>query len=90
MIKFLKQIHRFEKLDFKIWRNEGDLDFLESFQQSNLIPNILNFKVANGSLRFSRTYKQCQQLLLKQEIKEKVSIYHFQTKEGIHCSQETY
>ena len=28
--KIVKQIHRFEKLDFKIQKNKADLDFLQS------------------------------------------------------------
>ena len=79
--EIVKQIWRFEKLDFKIGKNEADLDFLQSSQQKNLIPKLLNFKVASSSLRFSRTYKQCQRQLLKQEIKEKESIISKQKKE---------
>ena len=62
-------------------KNEADLDFLQSCQQNNLIPKFLNFKVASSSLRFSRTYKQCQRQLLKQEIKEKISTISKQKKE---------
>ena len=69
----VKQIRRFEKLDFKIQKNEGDLDFLQPFQQNNLIPKFPHFKVASSSLCFSRTYKQCLRQLLKQEIKKKIS-----------------
>ena len=36
--EIIKQIQRFEKLDFKIQKNEADLDFLKSYQQNNLIP----------------------------------------------------
>ena len=79
--EIVKQIRRFEKLDFKIRKNEADLDFLQSCQQNNLIPKFLNFKVASSSLQFSRTYKQCLKQLLKQEIKEKVSIISKQKKE---------
>ena len=79
--KIVKQIRRFEKLDFKIRKNEADLDFLQSCQQNNLIPKFLNFKVASSSHRFSRTYKQCQRELLKQEIKKKMSIISIQMKE---------
>ena len=69
----VKQIRRFEKLDFKIQKNEADLDFLQPFQQNNLIPKFPHFKVASSSLCFSRTYKQCLRQLLKQEIKKKIS-----------------
>ena len=81
--EIVKQIRRFEKLDFKIRKNEANLDFLQSCQQNNLIPKFLNFKVASSSLRFSRTYKQCQRQSLKQEIKEDLSIISEQKKEFI-------
>ena len=68
-------------LDFKIQKNQADLDFLQSCQQNSLIPKFLNFKVASRSLRFSRMYKQCQRQLLKQEIKKKRSIISKQKKE---------
>ena len=54
--EIVKQIPRFEKLDFKIRKNEADLDFLQFCQQNDLILKFLNFKVASSSLRFSRTY----------------------------------
>ena len=53
--EIVKQIPRFEKLDFKIRKNETD--FLQSSRQNNLIPKFLNFKVASSNLCFSRTYK---------------------------------
>ena len=56
LVIMTKQIRRSEKLDFKIWKNEADLDFLKSCQQYNLIPKFLNFKIASSSLRFSRTH----------------------------------
>ena len=77
--EIVKQIPRFEKLDFKIRKNEADLDFLQFCQKNDLILTFLNFKVAISSLRFSRTYKQCER-----------QFYHFQTKERIQCSQEAY
>ena len=64
-----------------MWKSEADLDFLQSCQQNNLMPKFLNFKVANSSLSFLRTYKLCQRQLLKQEIKEKISIIFKQKKE---------
>ena len=84
----VKQIRRFEKLDFKIRKNEADLEFLQSCLDNQLIPKFLNFKVANSGLRFSRTYKQCQQQLLKQEVKEKVSIVSKQKKEFINLKKQ--
>ena len=81
--KAVKLIRRFEKLDFKLRKNEADLDFLQSCQQNHLRPKFLNFKVASSSLHFSRTYKKCQLQLLKQKIKEKVSIISKQKKEVV-------
>ena len=63
--------------------NKADLEILQSCQQNHLRPNFLNFKVASGSLHFSRTYKQCQLQLLKQKIEENVSIISKQKKEVI-------
>ena len=51
--EIVKQICRFEKLDFKVRKDEADLDFSQSCQQNNLIPKFLNFKVASTSLTMS-------------------------------------
>ena len=51
------------------------------FQTNGLTPKFLNFKLANRNLRYSNSYKQCQSLLLKEEIKNKVSILARQKKE---------
>ena len=67
----VKWLRKFEKLDFKIRKNEADLQFLQSCHQEGLTPKFLNFKLASSSLKHSRTYKQCQLMLLKEEIKTK-------------------
>ena len=56
----VKWLRKFEKLDFKIRKNEADLQFLQSCHQEGLTPKFLNFKLASSSLKHSRTYKQCQ------------------------------
>ena len=43
--EIVTQIRRLGKLDFEIRKNESDLEFLQSCQQNNRIPNFLNFKV---------------------------------------------
>ena len=48
---------------------------------SGLTPKFLNFKLARSSLKHSRTYKQCQLMLLKEEIKTKSSIISKQKKD---------
>ena len=77
----VKQLRKFEKLDYKVRKNQGDLEFLKLCQENGLTPKFLNFKLANRNLRYSNSYKQCQSLLLKEEIKNKVSILARQKKE---------
>ena len=77
----VKWLCKFEKLDFKIRKNEANLQFLQSCHQEGLTPKFLDFKLANSSLKHSRTYKQCQLMLLKEEIKTKTSIISKQEKD---------
>ena len=77
----VKWSRNFEKLDFDIRKNEPNLQFLQSCHQQGLTPKFLNFKLASSSLRHSRTYKQCQLMLLKEEIKTKSSIISKQKKD---------
>ena len=77
----VKQLRKFEKLDYKVCKNQGDLEFLKLCQENGLTSKFLNFKLANRNLRYSYSYKQCQSLLLKEEIKNKVSILARQKKE---------
>ena len=77
----VKRFRKFEKLDFKIRKNEADFQFLQSCHQEGLTPKFLNFKLANSSLKYSKTYKQCQLMLLKEEIKTKSSIISKQKKD---------
>ena len=77
----VKQIRKFEKLDYKIRKNEADLELLKSCLHNQLTPTFLNFKVASSNLRYSKTYRKCQRQLLKQEIKDKANIICKQKKE---------
>ena len=77
----VKRFRKFEKLDFKIRKNEADFQFLQSCHQEGLTPKFLNFKLANSSLKHSRTCKQHQSMLLKEEIKTKRSIISKQKKD---------
>ena len=77
----VKQLRKFEKRYYKVRKNQGDLEFLKICQENGLTPKFLNFKLANMNLRYSNSYKQCQSLLLKEEIKNKVSILARQKKE---------
>ena len=77
----VKQLRKFEKLDCKVRKSRGDLEFLKLCQDNGLTPKFLNFKLANRNLRYSNSYKHCQSLLLKEEIRNKVSILARQKKE---------
>ena len=76
----VKQIRKFEKLDFKIRKNEADLEFLTSFQHNQLTPKLLKFKVTSSNLPYSKTYTQCHRQLLKKKIKDKTNIICKQSK----------
>ena len=60
---------------------KGDLEFLKLCEENGLTPKFLNSKLANRNLCYSDSYKPCQSLLLKEEIKNKVSILARQKKE---------
>ena len=77
----VKQLQKFEKLDYKVCKNWSDLEFLKLCQENGLTPKFLNFNIANGNLCYSYSYKQCQYWLLKEGIKNKVSILTRQKKE---------
>ena len=45
----VKQIRKFKKLDYKIRKNEVELEFLTSCQHNKLTPKLLNFQVASNN-----------------------------------------
>ena len=50
-----------------------DINFLEACTRYKVLPTFLKFKVPNATLRNSEAYKQCQEKLLLEEIKNKHS-----------------
>ena len=77
----VKQLWKFGKLDYKVRKNHGDLEFLKLCQENDSTPKFLNFKLANRNLHYSNSYKQCQSLLLNEETKNNFSILARQKKE---------
>ena len=69
----LNKIRRLEKLDFKIRKRELDVEFIQICIENNLMPKFLNFKVPNSALRNSKTYRECQTKLLKEELSNQQS-----------------
>ena len=75
--KIIKRLRKFEKTDYRLRKAEPDLEFLVKCRDNNVIPKILNFSLANRSLRFSLTYAHCQSDLLLEEIRLKISMQEF-------------
>ena len=74
----VKNVTKLEKIDYKYRKLQLDLDFLQTCQHSNVMPEFLRFKLANRNLRSSSAYSTCQKRLLKEEInikKNKIKQY---------------
>ena len=56
----VKRIRKMEKLDYRLRKAELDLQFLCKCDDNNVIPNFLNFRLANSHLQYSSTYRLCQ------------------------------
>ena len=57
------------------------MEFLQLCVDNNLVPKFLNFKVTNGMLRASKTYRDCQRKLLKQELSNRRTQHRTKLKE---------
>ena len=64
----VKELWKFEKVDYSLRKCKLDLTFLLACLQNNIIPKFLNFRVSNSYLKSSRAYHACQIKLLKEEI----------------------
>ena len=53
----LEKIRKFEYLDYRLRKAELGLEFLLRRKDSNVIPNFLNFRITNQSLKASLTYR---------------------------------
>ena len=69
----VKRIRKLEKLDYRLRKTELDLQFLCKCEDNNVIPNFLNFHLANSHLKYSSTYRLCKLNLLREEIRQKRS-----------------
>ena len=75
-----KVVRKFEKIDLRKHKTLLDINFLETCRDSNVTPRFLQFRTANYNLKKSSTYKDCQKLLLEEEICAK------QKKLDLHCT----
>ena len=74
-IDVVKCLHKFEKLDFKNWKYEADLKFLQMCHLHGLTDQFLNLKLANNSLKHLRTYNNVTQCYWKKRSRQKVISY---------------
>ena len=58
--KTVKRIQKLEKPDYCLHKLELDLQFLFKCDDSNVIPNFLNFCFENGYPKYSSTFRLCQ------------------------------
>ena len=64
----VKRIRKLENSDYRLRKAELDLEFLCKCNDNNVIPKVLNFRIANNHLKFFTTYKQCPSNLLREKI----------------------
>ena len=69
----VKRIRKLEKFDYRLGKAELDLQFLCKCDDSNVIPNFLNFRLPNSHFNYSSTYRLCHLNLLREEIRQKKS-----------------
>ena len=67
--KALKNVGRFEKLDYQVRKCQLDIEFLNTCHKYNVIPNFLPFRITNKTLKDSLTYSRCQQILLNEQFR---------------------
>ena len=65
--EILKDIRKFERLDYQVKQCQLDIEFLYTCHKYNIIPNFLRFHVTNKTLKDSLAYSTCQQLLLSEK-----------------------
>ena len=67
----VKRIRKLKNLDYRLRKAKLDLQFLCKCDDSNVVPNFLNFRLANSHIKYSSTYRLCQINLLREEIYQK-------------------
>ena len=65
----LVQVRKLEKLNFRHGKTLLDISFLEVCLENDLSPKFVSFRTANFHLKRTETYKECQRLLIQQELR---------------------
>ena len=50
-VDVVKRLRKIQRLDFKIWKNEADLEFLRMCDRDRLTSEFFDFKLANSSFK---------------------------------------
>ena len=69
----VKEVKKFEKIDYKLRKCMLDVVFLETCLENKIIPKFLNFRVSSLHLKTSSAYHFCQMKLLREETSFKKS-----------------
>ena len=69
----VKEVRKFEKVDYKLRKCKLDIVFLETCLENKIIPKFLKFCVINLHLKTSHAYFSCQMQLLREDISVKKS-----------------
>ena len=69
----VKELRKFEKVGYSLWKSKLDLTFRIAHLQNNIISKFLNFRLSNSYLKSSRAYHAYQIILLKEKISFKKS-----------------
>ena len=77
----VKRIRKLEKRDYRLRKADLDLQFLCKCDDNNVIPNFLDFRLANSHLKYPSTYRLCQSNLLREDIRQKKSTLRSSQKE---------
>ena len=67
----LVKIRKLEKLDFRVRKLKLDITFLEVCIEKDVMPNFVQFRTANKTLKSSKSYDRCQRILLTEELDAK-------------------
>ena len=69
----VKDIRKFEKIDFALRKCKLDLLFLETCLENHVMSKLLNFYISNLCFKTSLAYHVCRLKLLQEEISFKQS-----------------
>ena len=73
----VKELWKFEKVDYSLRTCKVDLTFLIACLQNSIIPKFWNFRVSNSYLKSSRAYRGYPIKLIKEILKKNQELEHW-------------